>query len=412
MIRRFLLVSAIVLGFVFFIAPTVQAAGLIVEPSTVCDAQGQNCRSDYTIEDFFRQFILLARWGLGIVGILSVIMFIWAGVLFVTAAGASTRIDEGKRIITGTFTGIIISLAAFVIVNTVIAALTGTSLRSTDFWAGNIATIFSSKDGDKTINGVKLERPFSGVGTVDTRGSCRGSNNTEWDKTCSSDSLHLFCADPGTDNSGIIHGFQSLLIAKGCTCLTTSGSSDGIDGCFGNATAQCLRHFQAVNRLPLTGNFDAETKIALTSETATNCNFAYSNPIVSKLPAIAAKPSSTATSSATGCCLVGDSAGLDYYCADSVTEQHCSALSGLDDRFDSGQQCGTSQKFRGTCGFCQNVAGQGFQYATERWCKNIATQTLQGADGPEQRPTSFLPGTCIGRGLQSCKTTLLLTPEQ
>lgn len=388
---------------------------LVVEPTgqtctTAPDGTKKDCFASYTIDDFFRQFLVLAWWGLGLMSILAVGMLIWAGVLFITAAGNSGRIDEGKKIISGTITGIIISLLAFVIVNTVIGGLTGTKLRVTDYFQGTIATIFSSDSGKK--QGV--ERPFAGLGTVDTDESCHGSNNTDWDKTCSEDNLHIFCADPN-GGDGTIAKYQLALAAYDCNCLGSSSAHPlGNDGCFGGKTLACVRNFQIQNRLPPTGEFDEATRFLLNSSAGANstvkkCTASFIDPIATKLPAIKNSRPSSGASENRGCCMVADTSGSSY-CVDNVTEITCSS-SGDASVFDANDKnCATSRTLRNSCGFCSNVApggasqfttNYGYQYATERWCKNIASPAL-----------SFTAGTCIGRGgLLSCKSALLLTPE-
>lgn len=380
---------------------------LVVEPTgqtctTAPDGTKKDCFASYTIDDFFRQFLVLAWWGLGLMSILAVGMLIWAGVLFITAAGNSGRIDEGKKIISGTITGIIISLLAFVIVNTVIGGLTGTKLRVTDYFQGTIATIFSSDSGKK--QGV--ERPFAGLGTVDTNGSCKGSNNTEWDKTCAADKLHIFCADPNGGND-TIKNYQLALNTFNCNC-------GGADGCYGSRTFACVRNFQIQNRIAPTGELDAATRLLLdssaqTTSTLKSCTASFIDPIAKKLPAIQSSRPSSGASENRGCCMVADTSGSSY-CVDNVTEITCSS-SGDASVFDANDKnCATSRTLRNSCGFCSNVApggasqfttNYGYQYATERWCKNIASPAL-----------SFTAGTCIGRGgLLSCKSALLLTPE-
>lgn len=392
-----------------------KGASLVVEPSgktctTAADGK-QTCFASYTVDDFFRQFLVLAWWGLGLMSILAVGMLIWAGVLFITAAGNSGRIEEGKKIITGTITGIIVSLLAFVIVNTVIGGLTGTRLRVTDYFQGTIATIFSSDSGKK--QGV--ERPFAGLGTVDTDESCHGSNNTEWDKTCSEDNLHIFCADPN-GGDGTIAKYQLLLAAYDCNCLGSSSAHPlGNDGCFGGKTLACVRNFQIQNRLPPTGEFDEATRFLLNSTAGANstvkkCTASFIDPIATKLPAIKNTRPDSGASANRGCCMVGDSSGLDY-CVDNVTEITCSSMSTTSDNFAAGENCALSPKTKQFCGFCSDITTRSYQYVGEQWCKAVGFQTLGSGSTASKVPLSFTAGTCIGRGKLDCKNALLLTPE-
>ena len=191
----------------------VHAAGLAIT------CPGGSCQ----IADFLQQLIVLTRYGLYLVTLLGVLMFIYAGFQFITAGGRSSKIDEGKRIILGTFVGLVISFTAFIIINTTILALTGTSVRPKDFFAGVIGTLFTGQSIQ--INGVDtpINRPFSGETTGDSNNKCRGSNETLYDKSCDVGSLHIFCADSAGDSNGSVLQLQNQLLAVGCTCVTADG---------------------------------------------------------------------------------------------------------------------------------------------------------------------------------------------
>lgn len=69
----------------------------------------------------FRQLVLtILQFFLGFLGLLAVIMIIYGGVLYVSAAGAQEKIDKGKKIIMYAIVGIVIILLSFAIVNTVL----------------------------------------------------------------------------------------------------------------------------------------------------------------------------------------------------------------------------------------------------------------------------------------------------
>lgn len=64
---------------------------------------------------------------LGFLGLLAVIMVIYGGVLYVTAAGEQEKVDKGKKIIMYAVVGIVIILLSFAIVNTLLGGLTAGS---------------------------------------------------------------------------------------------------------------------------------------------------------------------------------------------------------------------------------------------------------------------------------------------
>jgi len=75
-------------------------------------------------EGSFRNLILtFLNFFLGFLGLLAVIMVIYGGVLYVTAAGNQEKIDNGKKIIMYAIVGIVIILLAFALVNTILSGL-------------------------------------------------------------------------------------------------------------------------------------------------------------------------------------------------------------------------------------------------------------------------------------------------
>lgn len=77
-------------------------------------------------EGSIRALVLrIVNFFLGFLGILAVIMVIYGGVTYVTAAGADEAIGNAKKIILYSLVGIIIILLSFAIVNTVLGAGTG-----------------------------------------------------------------------------------------------------------------------------------------------------------------------------------------------------------------------------------------------------------------------------------------------
>jgi len=82
------------------------------------------CCQRCTICNFVNVFLNVARVGLGFLGIISLLMFMIGGIIWITASGNSDRINKGKSILTGTITGIIIVLVAWVLINTTVIILT------------------------------------------------------------------------------------------------------------------------------------------------------------------------------------------------------------------------------------------------------------------------------------------------
>jgi hypothetical protein len=70
--------------------------------------------------------LTIVNYILGFLSIVAVMMIIYGGMLYVTAAGKQETVDKGKKILMYTIIGIVIIMLSFVIVNAVLGAGTGT----------------------------------------------------------------------------------------------------------------------------------------------------------------------------------------------------------------------------------------------------------------------------------------------
>jgi len=111
----------------FFLANRVLADGLITPATGTSDCQkngltAEDC-GDYTVDDFVYQAILISQWVLGIVGSLTLLMFIYGGFIFLISAGSSEKISQAKKIITAAVVGLIIVFSSWLIINFVFKSL-------------------------------------------------------------------------------------------------------------------------------------------------------------------------------------------------------------------------------------------------------------------------------------------------
>ena len=351
----------------------------------------------FQVADAVTQFVRLSQWGLGFVVVLAVLMFVWAGFQFLTAAGRADKVEAGKRIIGGTITGLIISFSAYVLVNFTVLALTGTMGKTKDV-LNPVALLFPGEKG--------LERPFGGsTEDMETRTSCRSSNNETWDKGCSD---HMYCADTGEGTNGEVAKIQKALKDK--KCLTGS-----IDGCYGKQTVDATRAFQIANLLAPSGVFDADTSAAMFAPGpmfAKECD-STSAAVMSNLPKAIEPDASWNFKTDPGCCIVSD--GTDgLYCLANVTVLTCETLNARGgNEFLQGKSCNGADT-NNRCGSCQSQkfavtppdSYNCFEYATPAWCSQY------GRDASDAEPLKFTPSTCKYRCQNgTCRTTLLLNPK-
>ncbi len=94
-----------------FISPTDNPGAI----STATGGQGSFRQLALTIVNFFLTFL----------GLIAVVMIIYGGFLYVTAAGNQEKIESAKKIIMYAVIGIVVILLSFAIVNTILGAGTG-----------------------------------------------------------------------------------------------------------------------------------------------------------------------------------------------------------------------------------------------------------------------------------------------
>lgn len=97
----------------FFLPLTVFAEGLVPCKGTEC-----------TFCHFFQLISNIVRfitWDLAMP--IAVLMFMYGGIIFLTAGGSEDKVKQGKGIITQTLVGLVIVFIAWILVNTVVTIL-------------------------------------------------------------------------------------------------------------------------------------------------------------------------------------------------------------------------------------------------------------------------------------------------
>lgn len=115
-------------GFLLFNFSVVYGQNMTILPTPASKAscppnyEGDNC-GDYTVNDFLVLAVNVSRWILGIVGSLTLIMFIYGGVMFMISRGSSDSITKAKNIITAAVIGLLIVFTSFMIIKTVLFSM-------------------------------------------------------------------------------------------------------------------------------------------------------------------------------------------------------------------------------------------------------------------------------------------------
>ncbi|MFA5948446.1 MAG: hypothetical protein WC806_05800 [Candidatus Gracilibacteria bacterium] len=123
-LKQALVVFALMVGALSIVSflPAIANAGLLSagdNPAVIAEGTGG--------ETSLRQLVLkMVNYFLTFLGIIAVLMIIYAGVTYVTAAGNDDAIGNAKKIITYSLVGLIVILLSFAVVNTILGAGTGT----------------------------------------------------------------------------------------------------------------------------------------------------------------------------------------------------------------------------------------------------------------------------------------------
>lgn len=127
MFKKTILISLLfTFGLILFSPVLVQAqdSGLVPADHTGGCPVGYsgNC-GNYELNDFIILAINISRWILGIVGSLTLVMFIYGGFIFLISTGSSEKIGEAKKIITAAVVGLLIVLSSFLIIKFVLSSM-------------------------------------------------------------------------------------------------------------------------------------------------------------------------------------------------------------------------------------------------------------------------------------------------
>lgn len=122
------LAAALALGFTLFSTPLLALAQLDPEGSgltTTGEAAfgaGVKTESQTNIGVFIGTYILQPV--IGLTGLIFLVLTVYAGIMWMTSAGDTKRVEKAKSILVASVTGVVIIASAYVIVNFVLTALT------------------------------------------------------------------------------------------------------------------------------------------------------------------------------------------------------------------------------------------------------------------------------------------------
>lgn len=104
---------------------------LIILPLNFCNAgildriscAQSGSSGDCTLNDFIQIAVNISNFILGITGSLSLLAFVYGGIMFMVSGGSSDKVNQAKSIIIGSIVGLIIVFASYTIIAFVFRSL-------------------------------------------------------------------------------------------------------------------------------------------------------------------------------------------------------------------------------------------------------------------------------------------------
>lgn len=125
------LLTAFILGFSILvplsyaanegIVDTTSAAQNTAKVSNKCVTK-YDC-GDYSLNDMVAIAIRAANWILGIVGSITLLMFVYGGFLFLTSSGSSEQIKKAKSVLVAAVIGLIIVFSSYLIIKFILGQM-------------------------------------------------------------------------------------------------------------------------------------------------------------------------------------------------------------------------------------------------------------------------------------------------
>ncbi len=108
----------LLLGLTILVAAPAYGQGGILPPASgsSCEAGDATYCGNYQLNDFIILAVNISKWILGIVGSLSLVMFIYGGFTMLISAGSAEKLMLAKKIILAAVIGLIIVFSSYLII--------------------------------------------------------------------------------------------------------------------------------------------------------------------------------------------------------------------------------------------------------------------------------------------------------
>ena len=133
-ILRHIFLAVPVAAFFYPLSALAAAGGLLTGISDSCDKTG-TC----ALSDFFKVGVNVTNIILGLSGSILLVMIVYGGFLWLISAGNSTRVEQGKKVLSSALIGLIIVFGAYTLIGVLLSA----------FGISDVATYFKTPFGGK-----------------------------------------------------------------------------------------------------------------------------------------------------------------------------------------------------------------------------------------------------------------------
>lgn len=147
--------------------------------------------SETKAEDVVKNVISILFW---IIGILAVIVIIYAGITFITAAGNPGKVAQAKTMIIYAVIGLAVAILAYAIVNFIVGASSGKGVNSGSS-SGSSSSSNESSDSEELDSSDGTSKPSTKPGsssssnTIKSQGGKKNSENNSGRNSGSSNNL-------------------------------------------------------------------------------------------------------------------------------------------------------------------------------------------------------------------------------
>jgi len=120
MFKNFIALSSIIFSILMIFSLT---SPVIAQQSIINTSDSNYAEGTYGLNDMVRIFVESSQIILGIIGSVTLLMFVYGGIMFLISGGSSEKVTKAKDIIKAAVIGLIIVFSSYLIIKFVLGAI-------------------------------------------------------------------------------------------------------------------------------------------------------------------------------------------------------------------------------------------------------------------------------------------------